>query len=405
MEELQKLEKVQRMMSFMEARGLSTNRHDSDRFLADFLLFMVQPSQSLTMKKRCDLVSEHIKKISPTILEDAVLYVTEDSQQLYADIPPSSKVDYKLNLQLPELNRHKNMANIGLDCMQRANSTLEDFCRSYFMFHEMDVNDPRAIFKFLPVLSFTESYIYQLDTMNERSLLSLTSSPEDDTNVSNCMHDGASNLGSEQSFSDFPISESFDPLVDVLRCQGLLTERIQTELQRGYEYWELERKLCHALTFKRKIIIEDVMRAVHLKSFDYRVLNLLLYQLRNQKVNDLHMEFLSISEFLVEVSDDLYDYEGDVRENSFNILRMFVAIYGASTAPAMLAKCITEAEEKFEHLSRALDPELSLRYWRRCEEASREGGSSGHAFGMWSIPPVIIDEDSFRLQTTGMSPV
>lgn len=84
------------------------------------------------------------------------------------------------------------------------------------------------------------------------------------------------------------------------------------------------------------------MRAIHLKSFDYRVLNLLLYKLRGEevstkqtpllvsqwiwilylmihiclflsffgtlveKVNELHMDFLSISEFLVEVADDLY---------------------------------------------------------------------------------------------------
>jgi hypothetical protein len=51
------------------------------------------------------------------------------------------------------------------------------------------------------------------------------------------------------------------------------------------------------------------MREIHLKSFDYRVLNLLLYKLRGEEVNELHMDFLSISEFLVEVADDLFDYE------------------------------------------------------------------------------------------------
>ena len=33
-----------------------------------------------------------------------------------------------------------------------------------------------------------------------------------------------------------------------------------------------------------QISIEDVLRAIHLKSFDYRVLNLLLYQLRGEEV-------------------------------------------------------------------------------------------------------------------------
>nr|CAD1841052.1 unnamed protein product [Ananas comosus var. bracteatus] len=148
---------------------------------------------------------------------------------------------------------------------------------------------------------------------------------------------------------------------------------IRTELKSGIEYWALEKKLCGALTSKTKILIEDAMRAIHLKSFDYRVLNLLLYQLIGQQTNELHMEFLSVSEFLVEVSDDLYDYE---------------------------AKCICEAEEKYESLSKTLDPDLSLNYWRRCEEATKEGGlNSGHAYGTWTIPCVIADEDSFRAQS------
>lgn len=35
-------------------------------------------------------------------------------------------------------------------------------CRSYFMFHGMDINKPQSVFQYLPVLSFTESYIYQV---------------------------------------------------------------------------------------------------------------------------------------------------------------------------------------------------------------------------------------------------
>jgi hypothetical protein len=99
------------------------------------------------------------------------------------------------------------------------------------------------------------------------------------------------------------------PLGDLLEREALLTNRVQQEFNSGEEYWALERKLCHALSNKNKICLEDVMRAIHLKSFDYRVLNLLLYKLRGEEVNELHMDFLSISEFLVEVADDLFDYE------------------------------------------------------------------------------------------------
>lgn len=115
------------------------------------------------------------------------------------------------------------------------------------------------------------------------------------------------------------------------------------------------------------------------------------------KVNELHMEFLSVSELLVEVSDDLFDYEDDVVENNFNILRMFVKYYGPSAAPIMLAKFITEAEEKYDGLLKALDPELSMKYQKRCEEATSEGGKTyGPSLGTWHIPPVIEDEARYR---------
>lgn len=37
------------------------------------------------------------------------------------------------------------------------------------------------------------------------------------------------------------------------------------------------------------------------------------------------------------------------------------------------AKIITEAEEKYDILLKTLDPQLSLNYQRRCEQATKEG--------------------------------
>ncbi|KAK7268814.1 hypothetical protein RIF29_21523 [Crotalaria pallida] len=283
---------------------------------------------------------------------------------------------------------NENMAMVGLDSMKRANSTLEDYCRTCFMFHGLDVSKPQTIFKYLPILSFTESYIYQLDKMNENLLPTLT--------------DGDSVFGGKDEeetqvlltcFSNDP----FKPLETLLECEGLLTQRIRDELKHAEEYWALERKLSFALINKEEILLEDVMRANSLRSFDYRILNLILYQLRGAKVDELHMEFLSISEFLVEVSDDLYDYEDDVLQNSFNMLRMFVKIYGASTAPSMLAKCISEAEDRYKTLLESLDPQLSLSYLKRCEEDTKEGGTiSRPSLGAWTIPTVIPDEEMYR---------
>ncbi|RDX80862.1 hypothetical protein CR513_38537 [Mucuna pruriens] len=386
MEELRKLEKVQRMLEFMESRGVSNSDHNSNRFLANLILFFIEPCGDLAMNDKCCLLSQLMPTLSSAFLEDAYqhhLVTTEQENSGFqqslvgnALLRCNPTKEYSLLQSCDE-----NTAMVRLDSMQMANSTLEDFCRSYFMFHGLDVSKPQSIFKYLPILSFTESYIYQLDKMNEK----LLQTPNNGKSVF-----GEKDERGTGVLVSYISNDPVRPLVIILEHKGLLTERIREELRHGEEYWALERKLCYALINKEEILVEDVMKAIHLKSFDYRVLNLLLYQLRGAKVEELHMKFLSISEFLV---------EDDVLENNFNILRMFIQIYGASTAPAMLAKCISEAEDKYETLLKSLDPQLSLSYQKRCAEATKEGGKvSEHPLGTWSIPTVIQDEELYRLK-------
>ncbi|PPR87102.1 hypothetical protein GOBAR_AA33594 [Gossypium barbadense] len=341
---------------------------------------------------------------------------------------------------LPLQINHEEVAMVGLEAMERANSTLEDFCRSYFMFHGVDIDSPLMIFKYFPVLAFTESYIYQsyrfqcngvekLQLELGEISLSYYQEVNDPSGKKDCLplqinHEEVAMVGLEAmeranstledfldglnekilsiptegdaslakefekmnyqcwagTFANMLEKDPFRPLLNVLELRGLLTDRIREEFRSGEEYWALERKLCCALTHKMEINKAKC-------TFFEVVL----------KVNDLHMEFLSVSEFLVEISDDLFDYEDDVLENNFNILRMFVKIYGPSTAPAMLAKNITDAEERYDNLLKTLDPQLSSKYQRRCEEATKEGGKvSGHPLGTWSIPPVIVNEDLYR---------
>ncbi|XWS44958.1 hypothetical protein CRYUN_Cryun15aG0094600 [Craigia yunnanensis] len=450
MEELRKLEQLQRTLTFMQSRNfVSSSTLDSNRFLANLILLLLQPCGELNLDTKYSLISEYIPKISVTFLEEASQWVTletdeRDSQEIKN---PPDKAN-RLSLQI----NHEEVAMVGLEAMERANSTLEDFCRSYFMFHGMDINSPQMIFKYFPVLAFTESYIYQLDGLNEKILCI----PTEGVTALAKEFEKVKYQGWAETFATVVEKDPFSPLLNVLECRGLVSERIREEFRSGEEYWALERKLCFALMCKMEISIEDVMRAIHLKSFDYRVLNLLLYQLREEEVNDLHMEFLSVSEFLVEISDDLSCFwpfkrhlldcwqmhirltslrvcvcllqwglhecsvilnaqlllhgvnftqcpddimmlQDDVLENNFNVLRMFVKIYGPSTAPTMLAKYITDAEERYDNLLETLDPQLSSKYQRRCEEATKEGGMvSGHPLGTWSIPPVIVNEDLYR---------
>lgn len=158
----------------------------------------------------------------------------------------------------------------------------------------------------IPFFSFINNltvFAQQLDGLNEKMLHVRTNAKSADT-IMGRQFDLEKRCWNK--FMEVFKDDLFRPLVLLLENHGILTERIREELRYGEEYWALERKLCYALISNKEIRIQDVMRAIHLKSFDYRVLNLLLYQLRGQKVNDLHMEFLSASEFLVEVSDDLH---------------------------------------------------------------------------------------------------
>ncbi|KAF8703294.1 hypothetical protein HU200_032087 [Digitaria exilis] len=304
MEALLELERVQRVLSLMSSRGLcdtgsSGGDAAADRFLAQFLLFMVQPSDSLTMERKILLVSELLGKATPDTLDEVQHFTRlEGSSCEAADQVISSGALLQPNKNFKtqaEKSTIQAAPMVGFDAMTRANSTLEDFCRSYFMFHALNVKNPQSIFKYLPVLSFTESYIYQLDASNEDSL---GLNPDNSSSSEKLER-------KKEAFDEKSLSQMIEPLDSLLQSQGLMTDRLRTELRSGIQYWSLERKLCQALIRNEKISIDDVMKAIHLKSFDYRVLNLLMYQLTGQQVNELHMDFLSISEFLVEISDDL----------------------------------------------------------------------------------------------------
>ncbi|KAJ8544032.1 hypothetical protein K7X08_025650 [Anisodus acutangulus] len=392
MEGLKKLENVQNIIEMMQSHGIvtSSSNVNSLRFLADLTLLLVSPCHELDVDAKCQLIIDHVPKFSHAFFEEAMRCTSEQGVEQMVNTGPFDYDDKTTNA--PFQKSFEDTAMIELDAMRRANSTLEDFCRSYFMFHKMDPHQPQSIFRFLPILSFTESYIYQLDNLNEKLLQPSVWKKQPSYREYSVEAKQSGELTSVRMMNYDP----FRPLCILLQQHGLLTDRVREEFNSGVEYWSLERKLCHARGSKQEISVEDVMRAIHLKSFDYRVLNLLLYQLRGEKVNDTHMEFLSTSEFLV---------EDDVLENSFNILRMFIGIYGASAAPPMLAKIITEAEEKYDSLLKALDPELSLNYQKRCEEATKEGGKmSGPSLGTWSIPPVIEDEDLYRSDVLNSKP-
>lgn len=69
---------------------------------------------------------------------------------------------------------------------------------------------------------------------------------------------------------------------------------------------------------------------------------------------------------------DLYPWVEPLLVRS-NIENKYLAIILFNNNFSFQAKCITEAEEKYDSLLKSLDPRLSLNYQRRCEEATKEG--------------------------------
>lgn len=233
MERLKKLEQVQKMMMFMESQGIisltsTPSPSDSHRFLADFLLFMMEPCGKLSFDDKCRSISQHLPKISsPLFLEQALGVLPEERTSPVSDSPPTDQVKKNVGggdcLGSEASSIHRDVALIGLDAMQRANSTLEDFCRSYFMFHNMDAKRPEVVFKYLPVLFFTESYIYQLDTLNEKMVHVCRSST---TAVVERSGKEADSTWACLSMKTIDL-DPFKPLTLLLEHHGLLTEHMQ----------------------------------------------------------------------------------------------------------------------------------------------------------------------------------
>ncbi|KAE8637162.1 hypothetical protein CSA_004644 [Cucumis sativus] len=65
MEELRKLEQVHTLITLMDSRGIPiTSSSSSNRFIANFLLLLVQPCGELDFDDKFDLVSEYMPKVS-----------------------------------------------------------------------------------------------------------------------------------------------------------------------------------------------------------------------------------------------------------------------------------------------------------------------------------------------------
>jgi len=277
---------------------------------------------------------------------------------------------------------------VSLEGLELAQSSLEDFVCSYFPLHGLTPEQPREVFRYLPSLAFVEGYMYDLDQANEDHLMPSGGAAAQPSAPSSCRLSRA---------APPPGDDPFGPLRGLLRERGWLTSRMEEELASGGRFWALERRLCGACLDGSSLARADIEEALRLKSFDYRVMNLLLYSMRCAPPDEEHLKFLAASEVLVEVGDDLTDYAEDVERNSFNVYRCFLALYGADRGPEEMRSFIGSAEAVYAQALARLDTATAQAWQRRCQEAKRHGLGSerGPGGGDWELPEP-IDEVALR---------
>merc|ERR1712130_546968 len=103
-----------------------------------------------------------------------------------------------------------------------------------------------------------------------------------------------------------------------------------------------------------------IQKCISLKSFDYRLMNLVLYKIRKTEYNEKHLLFLRSHELIIEIGDDLFDYEDDVIKQSFNVYRMFLKLYPSDTklASLKLSQFISNTEKQYKIFQKDVDTSI-----------------------------------------------
>jgi hypothetical protein len=286
------------------------------------------------------------------------------------------------------------MCVLSAASLQKARATLQDFVLSIFMFHDLLVSD---FLCFMDVLFFVEASLYEVDEVCEEAL-------------ENIQKAGGSAISTEKGDALVLALDSNEVLancVTFLKGKGLFDAHVEQQFRWGLEYWALEQQLCSDITWDAETTLRKAKRAISLKSFDYRVLHLLLYGLTGRQRQAELTGWLDCYITLVEVEDDLKDYHKDIKKNSFNIYRMFVRVHGVR-APEEMSTFISQLEQQYLELrdKAELDPALIARHIARNEEQYSAGPVLAPKNGCWQIPQPVLDEGAFHaLSVIGVVPM
>ncbi len=203
---------------------------------------------------------------------------------------------------------------ISHQAFEKAGRAIRDFFKYYV--HEIHGISFDEILEQFPTYYFVHALVYEMDYEHE---INSSTRPE--------------NLPRLIAMRDY--------LLEFFSKHRLLDGPLEDELNKTLEFCELEAKLCSG-----EVLTEaEILRAIQIKSMDYRILHRLFFKLQSKPYDEDLFGILQPLEMLIEVEYDLAEYEEDVSQNIYNTYRAFERLY-AEEAPQKMKQYLAALEEE-----------------------------------------------------------
>lgn len=177
--------------------------------------------------------------------------------------------------------------------LKKAGQVVSEIMDYYAPLHDMTTHEWTEL---APILLALEAFIYQIDDLVE-------------TQVVDMQELGERALGVWQ---------------DYLSMHGLADERIQLETSMSLAYWHMEAAMLRGAHLDE----HDLRSILYWKSYDYRLLHLVMFRFIGQAYDELLLELCRTTQNGLEIDDDIDDYAKDIASGDLNLLALAVRCYG-----------------------------------------------------------------------------
>ncbi len=120
-----------------------------------------------------------------------------------------------------------------------------------------------------------------------------------------------------------PWIDQKNALMKLLKELGLYSDKIEKEADNLTEYWNLENQLIKGID----ITHERLLDAIRLRPSDVMMLHHICQKIKGISLNDQVWQAIQGIEIIRDIEADLMQYENDVKNNDFNIYRMFIKLH------------------------------------------------------------------------------